>query len=76
MRKKFWSFDNVVLNIDDRTATVIAIHIVTCTEVKIHLRLKEDQMDCSVSELRKRAEVTAADYVQDFASFLDVWGME
>ena len=76
MKKKLWTFDNVVLDIDDRVVAITAVHKNTCTEVRILRRLGEVQMVGSVNEVRARAEHIASDRIQDFASFLDAWGLE
>lgn len=73
MRKQFWSFDSVKLDLEDRDAEVVAVHILTGTEVSVKLRLAEYQMKGSPKMLRNSIEVLATDKLLDLASFLDTF---
>ncbi len=71
MRKKYWSFDEVSLNLDDKDVTVTAVHILTCTEIRISFRLTPYQLSGPIEALRDRIEVLATDKILDLASYLE-----
>ena len=71
MGRKFWAFDTVTVDLEDRDVTVTLVHFLTHTEVKICFRLAEDQLGGSASSLKNRLQTLAADQILDLASFID-----
>ncbi|MBU1289035.1 MAG: hypothetical protein KJ871_15080 [Alphaproteobacteria bacterium] len=71
MRIKMWSFDNVLIDLEDRDVSVKAVHALNGTEITVAFRLGEKQVRGEAGELRKRIEILAADRLLDLASFLD-----
>jgi|32_taG_2_1085360.scaffolds.fasta_scaffold20265_2 hypothetical protein len=71
MRKKYWSFDTVTVELEDRDATVTVFHILTCTEVSVRFRLKPAQVQGSIEDLRRKIETLATNHILDLASYLD-----
>ena len=71
MRTKLWSFDTVVLDLEDRDCTVTVIHNLSLAEVTVKFRLTTQQLRGSPQQLRRNIEVLAADKLLDLASFLD-----
>lgn len=72
MRKKLWQVDRVVVDLEDRDATVSLVHHISLSEVTVRFRLKPEQLLDSALPLRRRIEVLAAELVLDLGSFLDL----
>lgn len=71
MRAKLWSFDTVVVDLEDRDVTVKLVHERTLAEVIVRFRLPETSLEERARVLRRHAELLATDKIQDLASFLD-----
>ena len=71
MRKQLWQVDRVVIDLEDRDATVSLLHKISLSEITVRFRLKPEQLEEAAISLRKRIEVLAADLVLDLGSFLD-----
>ncbi|KCZ61475.1 hypothetical protein [Hyphomonas atlantica] len=71
MRKRLWQVDAVVVDLEDRDATVSMVHQKSLSEVIVKLRLSPRQLNDAATPLRKRIETLAADLVLDLGSFLD-----
>lgn len=71
MRKRLWQVDAVVVDLEDRDATVSMVHQKSLSEVIVKLRLPPRQLNDAATPLRKRIETLAADLVLDLGSFLD-----
>lgn len=71
MRPRFWQFDSVRIDLDDRDVTVRIVHRKTLASVLVEFRLSEAALDTTVEDLKLRAECMARESVLDLASFLD-----
>ena len=71
MRKHLWQVDRVVVDLEDRDATVSLVHHISLSEITVRFRLKPEQLDDAASPLRRRVEVLAAEIVLDLGSFYD-----
>ncbi len=71
MRKHLWQVDRVVVDLEDRDATVSLIHHISLSEITVRFRLKPEQLDDTAAPLRRRVEVLAAEIVLDLGSFYD-----
>ena len=71
MRKHLWQVDSVLVDLEDRDATVALIHRISLSEVTVRFRLKPEQLDDGALPLRRRVELLAAEIVLDLGSFLD-----
>jgi hypothetical protein len=71
MRKHLWQVDRVVVDLEDRDATVSLIHHISLSEITVRFRLKPEQLDDTAVPLRRRVEVLAAEIVLDLGSFYD-----
>lgn len=71
MRKQLWQVDRVIIDLEDRDATVSLLHKISLSEITVRFRLKPEQLEEAAISLRKRIEVLAADLVLDLGSFLD-----
>ena len=71
MRKHLWQVDRVVVDLEDRDATVSLVHHISLSEITVRFRLKPEQLCESALPLRQRIEVLAAELVLDLGSFLD-----
>tara|TARA_R110001606_G_scaffold279266_1_gene427760 strand:+ start:247 stop:468 length:222 start_codon:yes stop_codon:yes gene_type:complete len=71
MREKLWSFDTVVVDLEDRDVIVKLVHERTLAEITVQFRVPESSFNASVQTLRRHAETLAADKILDLASFLD-----
>jgi len=71
MRKHLWQVDRVVIDLEDRDATVSIIHHVSLSEITVRFRLKPEQLGESALPLRRRIEVLASEIVLDLGSFYD-----
>ena len=71
MRQKLWSVDRIVVDLEDRDATVSIVHRISLSEITVRFRLTPEQIDHAATSLRRRIEVLAADLVLDLGSFLD-----
>jgi hypothetical protein len=72
MRKLFWQVDRVMIDLEDRDATVSMIHQKSLSEITIRFRLSPKQLEDAALPLRRRIEFLAADLVLDLGSFLDL----
>ena len=71
MRTQLWSFDTVIVDLEDRDVTVKLIHQRTLAEITVQFRVPERSLEASAQTLRRYAEALAADKILDLASFLD-----
>lgn len=71
MRKHLWQVDRVVVDLEDRDATVSLVHHISLSEITVRFRLKPEQLSEGALPLRQRIEVLAAGIVLDLGSFLD-----
>ncbi len=71
MRRHLWQVDRVVVDLEDRDATVSLVHHISLSEITVRFRLKPEQLDDAGIPLRRRVEVLAAEIVLDLGSFLD-----
>lgn len=71
MRTKLWSFDTVVVDLEDRDVTVKLVHERTLAEITIQFRVPEKSLEASAQTLRRHVEALATDKILDLASFLD-----
>tara|TARA_R110002049_G_scaffold223399_1_gene395060 strand:- start:4976 stop:5197 length:222 start_codon:yes stop_codon:yes gene_type:complete len=71
MRKKLWSFDTVVVDLEDRDVTVKFVHGMSLTEITVQFRISESSLNASTHSLRRHAEALATHNILDLASFLD-----
>jgi|TARA_B100000678_G_scaffold266704_1_gene251790 hypothetical protein len=71
MRKRLWQIDTVMVDLEDRDATVSMIHQKSLSEVTVKFRLSPKQLEDAALPLRRRIEFLAADLVLDLGSFLD-----
>ena len=71
MRTKLWSFDTVVVDLEDRGVTVKLVHERTLAEITVQFRIPEKSLEASAQTLRRHAEALAADKILDLASFMD-----
>jgi len=71
MRQKLWSMDRVVVDLEDREATVSIVHRISLSEITVRFRLKPEQVDDVTTSLRRRIEVLAAELILELGSFLD-----
>lgn len=73
MRKILWQVDRVVVDLEDRDATVSLVHHVSLSEITVRFRLKPEQLDETAPALRRRVEALAAEIVLDLGAFLDLY---
>lgn len=71
MRQQLWHVDRVIIDLEDRDATVSLLHKISLSEITVRFRLKPEQLEDAAITLRRRIEVLAADLVLDLGSFLD-----
>ncbi|WP_291209315.1 hypothetical protein [Hyphomonas sp.] len=71
MRKQLWQVDRVVVDLEDRDATVSIVHHISLSEITVRFRLRPEQLDDAAVPLRRRVEHLAAELVLDLGSFLD-----
>jgi hypothetical protein len=71
MRKHLWQVDRVVVDLEDRDATVSLIHHISLSEITVRFRLKPEQLDDTAAPLRRRVEGLAAEIVLDLGSFYE-----
>ncbi len=71
MRKHLWQVDRVIVDLEDRDATVSLVHRISLNEITVRFRLRTEQLDDTAMPLRRRVEVLAAEIVLDLGSFLD-----
>jgi len=71
MRTKLWSFDTVVVDLEDRDVSVKLVHQRTLAEVTVQFRIPEQTLNASGNLLRRYAEALATDKILDLASYLD-----
>jgi hypothetical protein len=71
MRKHLWQVDRVLVDLEDRDATVSLIHHISLSEITVRFRLRPEQLSESAMPLRRRIEVLAAEIVLDLGSYLD-----
>jgi hypothetical protein len=71
MRKHLWQVDRVLVDLEDRDATVSLIHHISLSEITVRFRLRPEQLSESALPLRRRIEVLAAEIVLDLGSYLD-----
>lgn len=71
MRQRLWEVDRVVIDLEDRDATVSLLHKISLSEITVRFRLKPEQLADQEQSLRRRIEFLAADIVLDLGSFLD-----
>lgn len=71
MRPKFWQYDSVKIDLEDRDVTVRLVHERSLAVVTVEFRIAEAALGTSAGELRRRAEYLARDRLLDLASFLD-----
>lgn len=72
MRQRLWQVDTVMVDLEDRDATVSMIHRKSLSEVTVKFRLSKNQLEETALPLRRRIEFLAADLVLDLGSFLDL----
>ena len=71
MRKHLWQVDRVLVDLEDRDATVSLVHHISLNEITVRFRLRPEQLDDAALPLRRRVEVLAAEIILDLGSFLD-----
>jgi hypothetical protein len=71
MRKRLWQVDAVIVDLEDRDATVSLVHQKSLSEITVKFRLSPRQIEEPALSLRKRLEFLAADLILDLGSFLD-----
>jgi hypothetical protein len=71
MRPKLWSFDTVVIDLEDRDVTMKLTHERSLAEVTVQFRIPEKSLEANAWILRRHAELLATDKILDLASFLD-----
>ena len=71
MRRKLWQVDRVLVDLEDRDATVSLVHHISLSEVTVRFRLEPEQLIDAAGPLRRRVELLAAQLVLDLGSFLD-----
>lgn len=72
MRRQLWQVDRVVVDLEDRDATVSLVHHISLSEITVRFRLKPEQLNDDGVLLRRRVEYLAAEIVLDLGSFLDL----
>lgn len=71
MRKRLWQVDTVIVDLEDRDATVSLVHQKSLSEITVKFRLSPRQFEDSAFPLRRRIEFLATDLILDLGSFLD-----
>lgn len=71
MRRHLWQVDRVIVDLEDRDATVSLVHHISLNEITVRFRLRPEQLDDAAAPLRRRVEALAAEIVLDLGSFLD-----
>ncbi len=71
MRKHLWQVDRVLVDLEDRDATVSLVHHISLSEITVRFRLRPEQLDDTATALRRRVEALAAEIVLDLGSYLD-----
>jgi hypothetical protein len=71
MRRILWQVDKVLVDLEDRDATVSLVHFVSLSEITVRFRLRPEQLSDTAGPLRRRIETLAADIILDLGSFLD-----
>ncbi|KCZ64597.1 hypothetical protein [Hyphomonas atlantica] len=71
MRTKLWSFDTVVVDLEDRDVTVKLVHERAFAEITVQFSIPEKSLETSAQILRRHAEALATDRILDLASFVD-----
>jgi hypothetical protein len=71
MRQQLWQVDRVVVDLEDRDATVALLHRISLCEITVRFRLKPEQLDDAAASLRRRIELLAGELILDLGSFLD-----
>ena len=72
MRKHLWQVDRVLVDLEDRDATVSLVHHISLSEITVRFRLRPEQLDDTATALRRRVEALAAEIVLDLGSDLDL----
>ena len=72
MRKHLWQVDRVLVDLEDRDATVSLVHHISLSEITVRFRLRPEQLDDTATALRRRVEALAAEIVLDLGSYLDL----
>ena len=72
MRKHLWQVDRVIVDLEDRDATVSLVHHISLSEITVRFRLRPEQLDDTSMSLRRRVEALAAEIVLDLGSYLDL----
>lgn len=73
MRRHLCQVDHVIVDLEDRDATVSMVHHVSLGEITAGFRLRPEQPADSALPLRRRLEHLAAEIVLDLGSFLDAF---
>lgn len=71
MRPQLWKVDRIIVDLEDRDATVSLLHKINLSEITVRFRLKPEQMDDVAASLRRRIEVLASELILDLGSYLD-----
>lgn len=71
MRERLWTFDTVLIDLEDRDVTVRLVHARSSASISVAFRMAEAAIETSVHDLRRRAEFIARDRILELASFLD-----
>lgn len=73
MRRHLWQVDHVIVDLEDRDATVSMVHHVSLSEITVRFRLRPEQLADSALPLQRRLEHLAAEIVLDLGSFLETF---
>ena len=65
MRTKLWSFDTVVVDLEDRDVTVKLVHERTLAEITVQFRIPETSLETSALISRCHAETLTTDRIFD-----------
>jgi hypothetical protein len=71
MRQHLWQVDRIVVDLEDRDASVPLLHKISLSEITVRFRLRPEQLDDAAASLRRRIEVLAAELVLDLGSYFD-----
>lgn len=73
MRQHLWQVDRVIVDLEDRDATVCLLHKVSLSEVSVRFRLRPEQLDEVAGPLRRRIEALAAEIIRDLGSYFETF---